>query len=48
MSMRKPDSRLLATTAALAEGRRDAPAELVCLALMLALAALAFRIAMAW
>jgi hypothetical protein len=48
MTMRKPDSRSVTATAALAAGRRDAPAELVCLALMLALAALAYRIAMAW
>jgi hypothetical protein len=44
--MRKPDTSL-ATTATVAV-RRDAPAELVCLALALALAALAFRIAMVW
>jgi hypothetical protein len=48
MIMRKPDSALVAATSALTAGRRDAPAELVCLALMLALATLAYRIAMAW
>jgi hypothetical protein len=46
--MRKSDNRFVAVTTSMAAGRRDAPAELVCLALMLALAALACRIAMVW
>jgi hypothetical protein len=46
--MRKSDDRLVAATTAIATSRRDASAELVCLALALALAALAYRIAMAW
>jgi len=46
--MRKPDAASgTATTASLA-GRRDKPTELVCLALVLALAALALRIVTIW
>jgi hypothetical protein len=43
--MRKPDA---ATKAVPTGHRRDAPAELVCLALMLALVALAWRILAVW
>jgi hypothetical protein len=47
--MRKPDAvSVAANTTALAGCRGDAPAQLVCLALMLALVALALRIATIW
>jgi hypothetical protein len=48
--MRKPDAALLAAsrTSAPAGRRGDAPVELVCLALLLALVALVFRIASIW
>jgi hypothetical protein len=47
--MRKTDNRLIIVTTAMTAGRRrDASTERVCLGLMLALAALAFRIAMVW
>jgi hypothetical protein len=44
--MRKPDTALQAATETSARG--DAPVELVCMALVLALLALAFRIASIW
>jgi hypothetical protein len=47
--MRKPDAVSLgASKTTLAGYRGDAPAQLVCLALMLALVALALRIATIW
>jgi hypothetical protein len=46
--MRKSDTSFAATATALTADRRDAPARLICLALLLALAALACRIAMVW
>jgi hypothetical protein len=47
--MRKPDAVSVAASKTLpARGRSDAPVELVCLALMLALVALALRIAAIW
>jgi hypothetical protein len=48
--MRKPLPALLAAskTSVPAGGRGEAPVELVCLALVLALLALAFRIASIW
>jgi hypothetical protein len=48
--MRKPDAALLAATkpSVPAGGRGDATVELVCLALVLALVALVFRIASIW
>jgi hypothetical protein len=47
--MRKPDAASVAASKmAPAHYRGDAPAELVCLALMLALVALALRIAAIW
>jgi hypothetical protein len=49
MSMRKPDAAFVGTTPAPAAGRRaDAPAKLVCLALAVALLALAMRIVTIW
>jgi hypothetical protein len=47
--MRKPDAVSAAASKTVAAGYRgDAPAELVCLALVLALVALALRIAAVW
>ena len=47
--MRKPDAAPIAASKTVPAGYRgDAPAELVCLALMLALVALALRIATIW
>jgi hypothetical protein len=51
--MRKPDTASGAATkaplaASLGNGHGDAPVQLVCLALLLALAALALRIATVW
>jgi hypothetical protein len=47
--MRKPDAASgVATTAPLAGKRDDQPVQLVCLALVLALVALALRIATIW
>lgn len=47
--MRKPDATYVGNTPASAAGRRaDAPAKLVCLALVLALVALALRIVTIW
>jgi hypothetical protein len=47
--MRKPDAAAAAGTTSLPDtGRRDAPVELVCLALALAVFALASRIASIW
>jgi hypothetical protein len=47
--MAKPDAVSVAARKAMpASGRSDAPMELVCLALMLALVALALRIAAIW
>ena len=48
--MRNPDTALLAATrTSVPAGRRvNAPVELVCLALLLALVALGFRIASLW
>ena len=47
--MRKPDAVSVAASTTVAAGYRgDAPAELVCLALVLALVALALRIATIW
>jgi len=48
-TMRKPDAVSVAASKKTAAGYRgDAPAELVCLALVLALVALALRIATIW
>ena len=48
-TMAKPDAVSVAARKAMpAGGRSDAPVELVCLALMLALVALALRIAAIW
>jgi hypothetical protein len=46
--MRKPDAASAASKTTPGGYRSDAPAELVCLALMLALVALALRIAAIW
>lgn len=47
--MRKPDPAAAASKASLAVGRRDAAStELICLALALAVVALAMRIASVW
>ena len=50
VNMRKPAAASVAASKASspADGRRDVPVELVCLALVLALLALAFRIATIW
>jgi hypothetical protein len=50
VNMRKPDAAFLAATkiSVPAGGHGDAPVELVCLALVLSLLALAFRIASVW
>jgi hypothetical protein len=46
--MRKLDSRPVGATGMTLPGRSDAPTQLVCLALLLALVALAARIASIW
>jgi hypothetical protein len=48
VNMRKPDAAVAAKTSLPAGSRSDAPVELVCLALALALIALACRIISVW